>query len=412
MQRDLPRFRSCQVRQVERYSNDHSFTRPYRYIDTKSDLNKVLVELDAQPRFALDTEFHRERTYWPEVSLLQIAWPGNVVVIDVLAIDARCLAALIDSDKLVVLHAASQDLQALERVCDTIPQRIFDTQIAAGFIGRGVPSLASLYENELGLKLAKEQRLTDWLARPLSETQLEYAANDVAYLLEIHDLLSVRLNELRRLGWVEAECKLLLEAHIAKIWKPEEAWRKINGFRRLQGQAMAVGRSLAMWRQERAADIDRPIRHVMSDMTVVSISMAMPTSKTKLAQVRGLNKSMLVGDLADGILSSVDAGLKSKWRVPSRPRSSLSLKRIRPVVDLMVVWVRQLAEENQIEASLLATRADIETLVRGEDETRLAKGWRAEMIGEPIHQLMNGEAALAFDDDGVILERRSHCPVS
>ena len=384
----------------------------YRYVDSSSGLDNVISALEAESRFALDTEFHRERTYWPEVSLVQIAWPGDLALIDARAVDMRCLAPLFDSEKLVVLHAASQDLDALEHACGTVPRCIFDTQIAAGFVRCGVPSLASLYESELGLKHSKEHQLTDWLSRPLSETQLQYAANDVAHLLEVHDLLSARLTDSGRIDWAEAEFRLLIEAHERKVRAPEEAWRKVKGFKRLKGSSVAVARSLAIWRQERASNMDRPLRHVMSDVVLIAIAMAIPNTKTELAQVRGVTKNMIKKDRSDSILSAIAVGVKSKWQAPPQQfQLSLSHKRLRSVVDLIAIWVRQVARDKQIEPSLLATRADIVSLICGESGARLAQGWRTEIVGETIQQLIDGKVSLAFSKDAVVLERRSFCAV-
>jgi len=157
---------------------------PHRFVDTEAELAWVVEQLLVQPRYALDTEFHRERTYWPKVALVQIAWPGELVLIDPLAVDLAPLRALMDSDALAVLHAASQDLEVLELATGAVPRRLFDTQIAAGFLGMSTPSLASLHERELGVQLPKGNRLTDWLERPLKPAQKEYAAADVERLLD------------------------------------------------------------------------------------------------------------------------------------------------------------------------------------------------------------------------------------
>ena len=314
---------------------------------------------------------------------------------------------LFDDDRLVVLHAAGQDLDALERCCGATPQRIFDTQIAAGFVGGGVPSLSSLHERELGLKLRKEHRLTDWLARPLGKKQLAYAAGDVAHLLEIHDRLVVRLDELGRRSWAEDEFQLLLSNHSQKLAHPEEAWIGVKGFRRLQGRSQAVAHSLALWRRERAARIDLPVRRVMSDMAIISIATAAPSTSTELARVRGVSDGMARGKLGKPILAAVAAGLDSNWRLPKRPPLPMSAKRMKPAIGLAALWVRQLAREHRIEPSFLATRADLESLIRHEDGARLAQGWRAEMVGEPIRQIVSGEAALAFDGGMIVIERRS-----
>ena len=384
----------------------------YRYIDSDAGLRAAVAALSGEPRFALDTEFHRERSYWPEAALIQIAWPGDLVLIDPLAIDVRPLSKVLSGGGLMVAHAASQDLEVLERCCGAVPARIFDTQIAAGFLGRGTPALSSLYESEIGWRPPKADRLTDWLVRPLKTSQLEYAASDVMHLLEIHDRMAARLDELGRVDWAEAEFGLLLERS-RRARRPEEAWSRLKEVRHLRRRDLPVVRSVAMWREQRAARVNQPVRHVLSDMAVVSIARAAPRTTEDLAAVRGVGEGVARGRLGPAILKAVADGLASNWRPPpARPARSDHAERLRPAVGLVTSWVSQLARERMIEPSLLATRADIEALIRGDPDARLSRGWRSEIVGEPVRRLVEGEAALAFDDGQLVLEERSRRPVA
>ena len=384
----------------------------YRYIDSDAGLRASVVALSGEPRFALDTEFHRERSYWPEAALIQIAWPGDLVLIDPLAVDVRPLSEVLSGGGLMVAHAASQDLEVLERCCGAVPARIFDTQIAAGFLGRGTPALSSLYESEIGWRPPKADRLTDWLVRPLRTSQLEYAASDVMHLLEIHDRMAARLDELGRVDWAEDEFALLLERS-RRAQRPDEAWTRLKEVRHLRRRDLPVVRSVAMWRELRAARVNQPVRHVLSDMAVVSIARAAPRTTEDLAAVRGVGEGVARGRLGSAILEAVADGVASNWRPPpARPARSAHAERLRPAVGLVTSWVSQLARERMIEPSLLATRADIEALIRGDPDARLSRGWRSELVGEPVRRLVEGEAALAFDDDQLVLEERSRRPVA
>lgn len=378
----------------------------YRIIDQAEELLPVVEALLAQPRYALDTEFHRERTYYPKAALVQIAWPGELVLIDPLAVDLSPLREVMESDTLAVLHAASQDLEVLELECGAVPQRLFDTQIAAGFLGMSTPSLSSLHERELGVQLPKSNRLTDWLVRPLGEAQLDYAASDVAQLLEIHDRLVAQLEEKGRVPWADAECEIMRTR-----WRgprdPDEAWRKIKEARHLKGKALTVVRAVAGWRERRAAEIDQPVRFILSDIAVVGVAQAAPKDVEALGRIRGIDKGMAKGSLGPAILEAVAVGVASDWRPPRPPRRSNDTRDLRPAVALVAAWVNQLAHDRQLDPSLLATRADVEALVRGDDDARLAVGWRAELAGGPIRRLVAGDAALAFEDGAVILEERS-----
>ena len=383
----------------------------YRYIDSDQGLRAVVATVCAEPRFALDTEFHRERTYRPQAALIQIAWPGDLVLIDPLAVDMAPLAEVFTAGGLMVAHAAGQDLEVLEHCCGAVPERIFDTQIAAGFLGLGTPALATLYESEIGWKPPKGDRLTDWLVRPLKVSQLDYAAGDVMHLLEIHDRLAGRLAELGRQEWAEAEFELLLERN-RRSQRPEDAWSRLKEVRHLRRRDLPVVRSVAMWRELRAAKINQPVRHVLSDVVVVSIAQAAPRTAEELAKVRGVGEGVARGRLGKAILQAVADGLATDWRPPpKRPARSEAVDRLRPAVGLVTSWVSQLARDRMIEPSLLATRADIEALIRGDPDARLARGWRSEMVGEPLRRLIAGEAALAFDDGQLVLEERSRRPV-
>lgn len=384
--------------------------RPHTFIDTDAGLASVVDQLLDQPRYALDTEFHRERTYWPKVALVQIAWPGELVLIDPLEVDLAPLRAVMDSDALAVLHAAAQDLEVLELATGSVPQRLFDTQIAAGFLGMSTPSLASLHERELGVQLPKGNRLTDWLERPLKDAQKDYAAADVDRLLEIHDAICRQLDDLGRRDWAEEECEIMRSRDRGPR-DPLEAWRKIKEARHLKGTALSVARSVAAWRERRAADIDQPVRFVLSDIAVVSVSQSAPTSVEALAKVRGVDKGIARGVLGEKILEAVNEGVEANWRPPRPQKRRDDGRDLRPAVALVAAWVNQIARDRQLDPTLLATRADVEALVRGDEDARLAHGWRAETAGGPITRLVSGDAALAFDGGAVVLEERSRRPV-
>src|SRR4051794_15580310 len=208
----------------------------YRWIDSQADFEALLDRLRAEPRYALDTEFHRERTYFPRLALLQLAWPGGTALVDPVAVDVHPVARLLDGPGLAVLHAAQQDLDVLQRACKTVPARLFDTQLAAGFLGHPPPSLGTLLAAELGVRLPKGDRLTDWLRRPLSGGQLDYAAADVDHLLALHDRLVAELERMGRLAWAEDECELLRTRPVGP-GDLDDAWLRLKDTRALRGKA-------------------------------------------------------------------------------------------------------------------------------------------------------------------------------
>jgi ribonuclease D len=318
---------------------------------------------------------------------------------------------VLDGDGVAVVHAASQDLEVLDIATSTVPSRLFDTQIAAGFLGMASPSLAVLHERVLGRRLPKADRLTDWLRRPLSDDQLAYAASDVAGLLTIHDHLASELAELGRLRWALDECELARRRSMVQR-DPDQAFRRIKEVRHLRGDSVGVARAVAAWRERRAAQIDQPVRFVLPDIAVVGIAQKAPTSRRELKAVRGLEERHLRSDAAAGILDAVAQGRSISAEVVETPRRNEVARELRPAVTLISAWVSQLARDQQLDTALLATRADLEALLRGDEDARLASGWRAELVGEPIRQLIEGRAALAFDGAGTLrLERRSHEPL-
>jgi ribonuclease D len=379
-------------------------------VETEDGLASVVAAVHGQPAVAVDTEFHRERTYFPQVALVQLAWADQIVLVDPLAVGLEPLRPMLDSDTVIVMHAAAQDLEVMDRACGTVPARLFDTQLAAGFLGYGSPSLASLLERLLSVRLPKGDRLTDWLRRPLGANQRAYAASDVEYLLPLYDRLCSRLDELGRLAWSLDECDELRRRGAIRR-EPEEAWWRIKEARSLRGPAMGVAQAVAAWRERRAATIDQPARFVLPDLALVGIAQHPPTSAEGLRRVRGLDDRHLRGTAAEEILAAVHEGEaldRSQLRQP--PAGDVD-KELRPAVALVAAWVGQLGRELHIDTALLATRADLEALLRGDDNARLATGWRAEVLGDQIRRLVDGDAALAFDGNGgLVLEARSRRP--
>lgn len=363
-----------------------------------------------QERYSLDTEFHRERTYYPHLALLQVGWGPSVALVDPLAVDVRPLSEVLTGPGTMVAHAGDQDIEVLELACGQAPRNLFDTQVAAGFLGMATPSLARLAEALLHLVLPKADRLTDWTRRPLSEGQRTYAAADVAHLEDIRTVLAQRLEAVGRLSWAEAECGELV-ARRRTPSPPEQVWWRMRDSRALRGRSRGVAQEVAAWRERRAAALDRPVRHVLPDIALASIAHRPPRNRAELVEVRGLEGRNLGRENEAGLLAAVERGLDlpaSELRLP--PETSVDRDR-RPAVALAAAWVGQLAEDLGIDAGLLATRSELSDLLSGRS-SRLDDGWRADVVGRPVRALAGGAAALAFDGaGGLLLEERSHRPV-
>ncbi len=377
-------------------------------IDDDGAFRRLVDRLRGARRYAVDTEFHRERTYFPQVAVVQLADEHGIAVVDALSVDLTPFADVLEGPGLAVMHAARQDLEVLERSCGTVPSRLVDTQIAAGFLGYTTPSLATLLERELGVRTAKADRLTDWLKRPLTPAQLEYAAADVAHLLELHDGLERRLKERGRTAWVDEACEEI-RTEPRGPRDPDDAWRRIKEIRHLKGSSLSIAQAVAGWRERRAASSDLTPRFVMSDLGVVSVASSAPRSEDELRSLRGLDGRSLRNGTAEELLAIVDdARGRAPMRSTPNPVPELPAE-LRPALPLIAAWVSQQARDLDLETALLATRADLEALLRGAPDARLSTGWRAELVGEPIRRLLSGEAALVFERGrGLVLADQRH----
>lgn len=380
-------------------------------VEHQRTLERLCSRLADVQRYGVDTEFHLERSYFPQAALIQLAWDDQVALVDPLAVDASPLAEVLQGPAIAIVHAVDQDLAVLEQTCGAVPSRIFDTQVAAGFLGMSTPSLAKLVERMLGVALPKADRLTDWLRRPLTTEQMIYAAGDVDHLLALHDVMVAKLDRLGRRAWAEAECAEVLMAP-RRTLVPEQAWWKMRDHRQLRGSARGVAQEVAAWREREAARRNVPRRTVLADLALAAIAQRPPADRQQLQQIRGMDGRHLANGAADAILAAVRRGqalTPDELHLPPDARE----ERANPaVVALAAGLVRQMAEEHQYDASLLATRADVSDLVAGVPGP-LDRGWRRDLVGVPLRKLLDGELAIAVGPNGdLVLEERSHQPLS
>jgi ribonuclease D len=370
----------------------------YRWIDSSDEVAGYVERVLAEPRYALDTEFHRERTYFPKLALVQIAAAGEIVLIDPLACDLSPLKLLFAGDPVCVVHAAQQDLDVLTHAVGAVPLHLYDTQLAAGFLGYSTPSLVSLLQSELRVTAGKGDRLTDWLRRPLSADQRDYAASDVAHLLQLQDTLDVKLAAEGRSEWVVDACEELRTRPVSGT-EPELAWTRLKDVRVLKPRARGVARAVAAWRERRAMAIDSPVRQVLPDLAILGISQKQPTTVAELGQCRGVDDRHTRGVIATDILAAVREGMANEASMPAGDGEELD-RSLRPAVTLVSAWVSEVARQRRIDTALLATRNDLVAFLRGDTDARLATGWRGEFLGEGIRRLVAGQAALTFDGRG------------
>jgi ribonuclease D len=366
----------------------------------------------AAGRLALDTEFMGEGRYRTLLCLVQLAIPEgdgtgeHIMVLDPLAegFDGSALAAVLtDPEVEIVVHAGRQDIALARRCLQTEVSNVFDTQVAAGFAGLGAQSsYDSLLSEVLGLRVAKTASFTRWDARPLSPEQLAYAREDVVHLLELAAELQRRLTELGRLRWAREECQPLELSSDER--DPETIFGRLPRIGTLNASARPVARELVHWRERTAARHDRPVQSVLGDATLMEIAKRRPRSRPDLEKIRGVGAGAS-GRRAEDLLEAVERG---RARPPDPPpqfeRAPASKPDDAPLVALAEALLRARAREAGLAYELLAARADLQAIVAaarvGENEAdvRTLRGWRRELVGAELLQLLAGRLSLSVQD--------------
>ncbi|MFM8650509.1 MAG: ribonuclease D [Actinomycetota bacterium] len=374
------------------------------WIDNDADLDRLITTLEGHSIVAVDTEFHRERTYFPRLALVQVGWPTadglRVALIDPLACRAERMASLFTSDREFLFHACQQDLDVLTHAFGSIPKKVFDTQIAAGFLGYSTPSLANLINAELRLTLPKGDRLTDWLRRPLTDAQKKYAAADVEFLFDLREALVTKLENKGRNDWALDACAEALTKKMGPA-DPAEAWLKLKDVRALKARSRGVLAALAEWRERRAMASDIPPRQVLADLALHGIAQREPSTIEELSQARGVDDRHVRGAFGQEILEAVRRGRNHPVEMPVPEGEELE-RHLRPAVTLVSAWVSEVARGEQIDPMFLATRSDITDFLRGSADSRLGSGWRRNMVGDQLGRLVDGSSGLAFDGRGTL----------
>lgn len=349
------------------------------------------------PRYAIDTEFHRERTYYPDLALIQMQFrlPSGALraaLIDPKAVDVSPLAGLFTSDSVALLHAPLQDFDVFEHEIGCLPSRFFDTQVAAGFLGLSTPSLSSLVQQYLGISLSKGDRLSDWTRRPLSSAQKRYAYADVEHLESLSDILSAELSSLGRLEWAQAAFSELVSNRRPPL-DPDDAWRSITEGRSLQGEQRGALIELAAWRERRARELNVPPRRVYGDIVLVCIAQRLPVKDSDFDEVRGFTRGRNTN-----VSPLLDAVARGRFRTVPPPPPRLQSADPRAVA-LVSAYVGDLAQRSRLDKTLLATREDVEALLAGHP-SRLTSSWRAEILADVPARLASGSLGLAIDPTG------------
>jgi ribonuclease D len=375
---------------------------PIQYIDTPGQLATLCEQIKKEPWLALDTEFLREKTYYPKFCLLQIATPEWVACIDPIALPQleSLFDAIYNPAIVKVFHSCRQDLEIFFQWTGKLPSPIFDTQLAAPLLGfQDNPGYAMLVSSLLSVNLNKAHTRADWSKRPLTEAELEYAADDVIYLCQIYQIMVQKLTALGRIDWLKNDFAELTNPALYKV-DPETAWFKIKGKNKLTGKQLSIIQTLAQWREKIAQAEDRPKSWLLRDELLFDLAKLQPETVQELANVRGINERS-VNRYGKELCQLITAA-KNRPPIPlhEKDRSAKKTQQEEAILDILTALVRVRAEENALNPTILASRKDLEELLsNGDDECPLLHGWRYTMAGKELVGLLKGELLLGIDSD-------------
>ncbi|MGM0564552.1 MAG: ribonuclease D [Pseudomonadota bacterium] len=369
-----------------------------QYIDNHADLVALCQTLGQSPWLALDTEFHRERTYYPQLCLVQIADSDTIACIDPLAIDDLSpLYQLLHNPEITkVLHSAVQDQEILFQASGRVPAPVFDTQIAASLQGYGDQvGYAKLVEEICQVQLDKSQSRTDWCQRPLKARQIDYAADDVRYLRDIYQKLVSELSDAGREAWLARDFAELSDPDRFTP-NPAENWRKVKQFRRLRPNQLVVLQALAEWREERAMEKDKPRKWIASDDLLIDLARSQPANIDEMSGLRSASEGFVrhQGHFVLDLIQSARQRPKSEW--PSLPDYQPLSPNQEAQVDYLMGASKLVAGEHNITTSSLVTRKQLEKLVQGDRDIPLMKSWRHSVLGQRLDNLLNQTETLAL----------------
>ena len=374
------------------------------YLSTQEELAAFCERAAASKVLAVDTEFLREKTFYPKLCLVQVAAGEDIAAIDPILIeDLSPLAALFEDPSITkVFHACSQDLEVLLDGMGVECAPVFDTQLAAAFLGlRQQVSYASLVESYCGVRLPKAESLTDWSRRPLDPEQLSYAEDDVRYLPGIYDRMVSELVGRDRLSWVTPEMERLCD--FSRIRRdPREAFLRLRRASSLTRRQLAVAREVCAWRERVAAERDIPRKWVISDEVVVEVCKRAPSSVERLRRIRGIDQMAerdalsLVDAVARGVACPAE-------ECPKMTRHARPSAEAEGVIDLMYAVLRLVSEKSGVATQLIATRDDLLDFLLDRGSSRLAHDWRWELAGSTLDRLLAGEVGLTVKNGSIEL---------
>jgi ribonuclease D len=369
------------------------------FITTTAELAALCERLGHEEFVTVDTEFMREKTYYPELCLVQLAGAEDVAVVDAQAkgIDLAPLGALLAKPDVVkVFHACRQDVEIFLLRFGAVPENLFDTQVAAMVAGFGDQvGYDALVSALTGGHIDKAHRFSDWSARPLTKAQVDYAAADVTHLRVVYEKLTARLRVDGRLDWVAQEMAALADPASYRV-EPERAWERLK-LRTNNRRQLAIVQAIAAWREREAQRVNIPRQRLVRDEQVPEIAALAPDNAEALAKVRGITAGFAQGKSGQSLLAAIAAAKAiSDEQLPRSERQRDTARASPALVALLKVLLNAVAEQNNVAPRLVASSEDVEALALDETaENPALQGWRREMFGEDALRLIRGEIALS-----------------
>ena len=365
------------------------------FINHQAALTNFCQKIAGAPFIAVDTEFLREKTYYPKLCLIQIATDNEIACIDPLALDdlTPILNVIYHPNITVVFHAARQDLEVLYLTCQALPNNLFDTQLAAALLGYGEQiGYGSLVKQCLDIDLNKTHARTDWTKRPLADAALRYASNDVRYLRDVYTLILKELKQKNRLHWLDDTMRTLLDESTYQPC-PDSAWQKVKGYHQLKGIELAILQKLAAWRERYAMQSDRPRRWIIRDNVLLTLAKTAPDNQEALKFIHDL-KVRTRHRHGNAILAAIKAAKRAqKQDWPTLKITSPLTKPQQANVLALMLLLRKFCDKHTISPVAIATRKDIERLVMGNTDLALLQGWRYKLVGHYLQEYLHNKPA-------------------
>lgn len=380
-------------------------------ITTAAELASLCSRLSKDSFLTVDTEFMRERTYFPQLCLVQVAGEHEAAIIDALAPDLKNKEAwhpfwelMTNASILKVFHAVRQDIEIFVNLAGIVPYPLFDTQVAALALGfQDQVSYARLADAMTGTYINKEEQFTDWTSRPLRDSQLEYALQDVTVLRKVYVAMQTRLQEQNRLHWLSEEMTALDNIDHYRV-NPDAVWERLK-MRSNRASSWAALKALAAWREREAIRMNRPRQTILKDDVLTQLAMTVPTTQEALAKTRGIPNYIASGAQTEAVLELMNTAKEAKNdAIPKRNEGPTLNASQEDQLEIAKLALKIVARQYNVATRLIASNDDMTGFVQNPDISHLLTGWRGELFGDLAYKLMTGNAALRIKDGKMVLE--------